>query len=340
MALHKTCIELLALLAALSITSPSRAQLPLSTRATDADGIERARTFYLDGLKFVREAHWGEALAAFESSQALRPHALTTFNIGACERALGHYTRARQQFARALRENTAGELPPDVASDSQVFLSEIERLLVHLRLLVDPPGTSIAVDGRPLAPLEGQPRTLVAGSLPAGRGSAAPVGWFEVVADPGAHVLTLSRRGYADVVLNKTYQPGQTSEQRLELAHLPATIRVASNEPSALVNVNGKDVGPVPVDVLRPAGAYRVEVSKAGFVPYTADVHLNAGEETTLRAGLVRERSLTGRWWFWTGTAVLVVGVATGTYLLTHGDREPTRPALNGGSLGWTARIP
>lgn len=313
--------------------------------AIDGERVEQARRLYLEGLEHVREAHWGDALAAFERSRALRPHAMTSYNIGACERALGHYTRAHEQLSRALDEDKTAELPPSVISDAQAFLQEIERLLVHVTLVVEPPGTTVTFDGRPLQRVTGVAPTasprFVAGLLAPGRGGVVPAGELEVVADPGVHVITLSRQGYADVVVNKTYRPGQNARLRLALAELPATIRVSSNERLAVVSVNSRDVGLAPVDVLRPAGVYHIEVTKPGFVHYGADVRVMAGEESALRATLVKEKpSILDKWWFWTAAAAVTGGVATVTFFATRSEPAAQRPPLDGGTLGWVARIP
>ena len=319
------------------------ASVGAEAKSTEVSAVEQARELYLDGLRHVREAHWGDALAAFERSRALRPHALTTYNIGACERALGRYTRAYEQLSRALAEDTTSELPPSIVTDAQAFLDEIRRLLVHVVLVVEPAGTSLTFDGRPLRPgtAIGVRPSLVAGVLPPGRGAVVPRGEFEILADPGAHVIILSRQGYGDVLLNRTYRPGESVTQRLVLTELPATIRVSANEPLAAVSVNGKDIGLAPVDVLRPAGIYRVEVTKPGFVHYGADVRVVAGEEAVLRSTLVKERpSLLGKWWFWTAAAAVAGGVATITFLATRNEPDARRPPLDGGTLGWVARIP
>jgi hypothetical protein len=312
--------------------------------ATDAASdpkVVQARELYLRGLGLVKEAQWGEALAVFEQSRKLRPHALTTYNVGACERALGRYTRAHARLTEALREDAgSGQLPPSIVDEARGFIAEIERLLVRLKVEVIPAGAGIAVDGRPVQEqktAEGRTQ-YVAGVAAPGPGLPARAGRFELVADPGAHLFTLSRKGYADSVLNKTYPPGYRGSLRLELSLLPATIHVLTNEPGALVSVGGRDFGPAPVDILRPPGVYVVEVTKKDFVPYTTELRVNAGEESTLRARLIREQTpLTGRWWFWTAAAVVVSGVAVGTYFATRPEAEPQRPPLDGGSLGWVA---
>lgn len=304
-----------------------------SPNAAEAS-VEEARRAYREGVERVQQARWGEALAAFERSQASRGHATTTFNIGACERALGHYTRARGAFERALSEGQArpGELAEALASDARAYIAEINAILVGLSLSITPPGAKITLDGRPLTQLENG--ELVAGlSLP-GEGSAAPSGRFTVRLDPGVHVITLRRRGYSDAVVNRTFAPGSSARLQLELDLLPATLKIAATVPGALVKVNGVDVGPAPVDVLRPAGLQQVLVTKRGFEPYEASVNANAGEEVSLRARLSEEKlQLTKHWWFWSGAAAVLAGGAVLTYALTR--PAPSPPPYEGGSTGW-----
>jgi tetratricopeptide (TPR) repeat protein len=78
---------------------------PAPTPGSDAARDEAAAAFKL-GTKLVSETKWGEALAAFERAQARVPHAITLFNVGVCERALGRYTAARRTFKAALTEDS------------------------------------------------------------------------------------------------------------------------------------------------------------------------------------------------------------------------------------------
>src|SRR5579859_6898324 len=60
--------------------------------------IVEARQKFVEGAALVKNAQWADAETAFEESARLHPHAVTTFNIGACERAMGRYTKARALF--------------------------------------------------------------------------------------------------------------------------------------------------------------------------------------------------------------------------------------------------
>src|SRR5438477_204503 len=89
------------------------AALMFRPAAADEEAVSEARQRFVEGADLVKRAQWAEALAAFERSDRLRPHAVTRYNIGACERALGRYARARASFERALEidQGEGGALP-------------------------------------------------------------------------------------------------------------------------------------------------------------------------------------------------------------------------------------
>jgi len=312
---------------AMFITTPSIASEP------SEEAIQQARQLYRQGVEMVKQAQWQEALSAFERSDQLRPHATTLFNIGACEQAMGRYTKARETFLRALEAGraTEGELSPSLQQDAQGYLEQIETRLVKVQVTLVPSDASIAVDGRPLVKQED---VYIAGLAPPGPGKPTGVSTFEVVLDPGRQVFTISRRGFSDAVHQQVFNNGDRKNLRLEVEKLPATLVITSDQPDALVFVNGFDAGPVPVELRRPAGMYDVVVKKPGYDNYEASLKANPGEEVSLRALMTKEQtSITSTWWFWTGAAAVVAGGAVLTYALTR--PEPSPPPYDGGSSGW-----
>lgn len=330
---------------ALSHAGAARADDP-APEAKDA--TTAAREEFVRGAEQVKSARWAEALASFERSAKLFPHPVTTYNIGVCERAMGHYTRARGTLVRALADGAAGrggQLSAELEGDAKAYVEQIDGLLATADVTLRPENAAIAVDGRPLDPAPaqapGKVPVLVAGMRPPGAGEAPPAGVFRVILDPGAHVVTLSRKGYTDVVVNRTFAPGSTTSLTLALDRLPASIHIAADQPSAVVAIDGMDVGVAPVDLSRPAGSYRLLVRKPGFVTYESQFAAGAGEDVTLRAKLPQEKpSILTRWWFWGGLAAVVAGATVATYYGTRTDPPPPeRPALSGGGLGWTVPV-
>jgi hypothetical protein len=181
----------------------------------------------------------------------------------------------------------------------------------------------------------------VAGTLPHGPGEAPGSETFDLLANPGVHVITVTRPGYQDVVLNKTFGPGAAAPLTLELDRLPASIKVTSNVGDAIVRLNNADVGNPPVEVSRIAGTYHVLVSRKSYVGYETDVTLSPGQRVELAADLRKENPpLTQKWWFWAGAAVILAGAATVTYFIVRSNEEPQRQPTDGGGLGWSLRVP
>ncbi|HHH30550.1 MAG TPA: PEGA domain-containing protein [Polyangiaceae bacterium] len=304
----------------------------------ESEASRKARAAFLQGAAFAREAQWAQALDAFRRARAIQPHAVTTYNIGTCHRAMGAYTRAYLTFQRALREHgdpNAGELPPQLMTQTRAFLDEIARLLVTVKLEVIPTGAVLAVDGRPLlAVTEGEKVVHYAGVRAPGPGEELVASRLVVRLDPGAHVLTFSRPGFQTAVVNESLAPGTTRSLRLELDTLPARLEVIASVDGALVSLDGREVGPSPVSVLRSPGGYDLLVEKDGYQPHQARVNLAPGQELTVRVPMtVDETSVFETWWFWSAAAVVVAGGITATYFLTRPEPEP--PPYEGGSLDW-----
>jgi hypothetical protein len=318
----------------------ARAQAP----ASEDEATLRARDAFVAGAELARETRWGDALARFEESARLRAHATTTFNIGVCLRALGHYTRARSVLRRALEQNDAAggaDLAPSLIESIGAYDAEIERLLASVEVTVEPRAATIAVDGRPLAvqpSTDGLP-TLAAGILAPGKGKRPPRATFRLVLDPGTHLVTISHKGFSDAVVPLTVTPGERRKLRLGLARLPATLRIAASERRAAVALDGVDVGLAPLDLERPPGRYRVTVQKEGYERYETAVTLRPAERSNLMAKLAPESpGIHERWWFWTTLAGVAASAAVTVYVVTR--PEPERPPPDGGGLGWTIPVP
>lgn len=317
--------------------------VPVIARAEDDDPTTLdARREFVEGTALVRAQRWGEALAAFERAAKLKPHAITTYNIAQCERAMGQYTRARKAFRAAIAQDAAAggtQLSESVNEEARGLVAELDRVLSRVRITLKPEASWVSVDGRPLEATDDS--ALVAGTLPPAPGTPPPSDTFDVVLNPGVHVIVVSRHGYQDVIVNKAFAPGTAPPLVLELDRLPASIHVTSNIADAIVRLNGDDVGNPPVDVSRAAGRHRVVVTKKNFVTYESEFTVRPGERVDLAAELRKEdRPLTQKWWFWSAVGVVVVGAAVTTYFVVRSSEEPQRSATDGGGLGWSLRVP
>ncbi len=330
----KAAVTLAVLLASVgALAAPGAPPIPVptvpsTTAAPVDDDTAKARALFAEGLTLSKSMQWNDALLSFERSWALKKHAATSFNVGFCQRALGRYVEARASFGRALAENAdAGrtQLPETTVEEITRYQKEINALLVKLEIRVKPAGAKILLDGVALVP-QGK-------EAPEGAPRMTPDGGLALDVNPGSHVLTISAKGFGDVVLNKSFAPGVAVSLPVDLAQLPARIHVESNIP-AYVRIDGKEVGMTPIDTERPPGEHRIEVERDGYVSYASTVKLDIGGRADLRATLVAQTiPLTHRWWFWTGATAVVLGGVTLTYMLSRPKAEP--PPYEGGRLGW-----
>jgi hypothetical protein len=233
-----------------------------------------------------------------------------------------------------------GELPAPLAAEANGYLKEISTLVVALDTTVDPADAAVTVDGRPLAVSgESSPPTLVAGIAPSAGGQPLPATHVTIVLDPGAHVFVLSRKGFGDAVVNKTFRPGARDTLTLAAEKLPATFHISSPLAGAAVALDGVDIGVAPIDVIRPAGTYKLLVQHDGYVPYKSEINAEPGAALNLSADMSPEkRSIVKQWWFWTATTAVVSGAIVATYFLTR--PAPERPAVDMGGLGWALKVP
>jgi hypothetical protein len=194
---------------------------------TDA-AVAEAREAFREGTRLARLALWTDALQAFERSSRLHPHPVTTYNVGYCERLLGHWTRARKAMRTALEQHKAGrgtELPPELLVATEAILFEADREIAHIVVTVSAEGGAVAVDGRPLEvdTATGDRSVAVAGTRPVGPPEPPPAQTFEIQLDPGSHIFAVASKGRADVLASQTFAPGAqgTLELRVTSPELP-----------------------------------------------------------------------------------------------------------------------
>ena len=323
---------------------PSFADAPGKAQASSADPSDAARADFLLGVAAVKESQWATALANFERSQSKRKHPVTSYNIGLCQRAVGHYALARIAFDDALAQNAASGatlLSVELAEETRALLREVERYLAHLDLTLSPGDAAISVDGRPLArdgnahvagtTAEGPPEAVSREFQHEGRAQ------ISIALDPGVHSLHITRQGFAEQVQTIEVQKGSQQALTMTLRELPGSLRISAT-PIATVFVGSEKLGPSPIVLERPKGDYLVTLKQEGYVAFSSRVHLEAGERKDLVATLLRESTpITKKWWFYAILGGAAAALATTTYAIVRGTEAPKS---DGGSLGWVVNPP
>jgi hypothetical protein len=213
-------LRCLVLAAALSTVSGAGRAEPV--RPSDDDRTAAARAAYEEGLGLGHEGRWSEALAALGRSQSLRPHPMTSYNIGFCELSLRHYARAKKAFTEALAARTdlgASGLPEDVQRGAAAYLGEAEQSLAAVRVTLDPPEALLAIDGGPLElTVDAGVVRACAGTRERGAPEQVPGGGVVVEMDPGVHVFRLALPGAKPREEEHRFSTAERAELTLRIA--------------------------------------------------------------------------------------------------------------------------
>jgi CBS domain-containing protein len=216
---------------ALGVVTPSFAQeveAPLATEdvggsakrggRTEPPDQDRARELFVHGASLAKANRWVEALAAFEESAELLPHAKTSFNVGYSARALGRFTRARAAFRDALAQHEQGTKLTDVQVEAaRDYVREAEERVVRAVVELSPQGTTVKLDGASLVrDAEGWWRS--SSQSPAGGApSEAPEGRVTLLLDPGRHLLTATSPAGVVQTLEVSPASGERPRYRIDV---------------------------------------------------------------------------------------------------------------------------
>jgi hypothetical protein len=196
---------------------------PEPTEGPEDPSVARAREAFRLGSTLARQGQWRDALAAFERAAELRPHPVTTYNLGYVERALGRLTRARKFLSESLAagaDGTGPSLPANLAALARGYMAEIDQNLVRVPVTIGRDHLAVAVDGRPLEAAAGEQGSrplLIAGTAPPGNATVPPAASFDLLIDAGPHLILLSVAGERQTFINYTAEKGGTSTLQLTI---------------------------------------------------------------------------------------------------------------------------
>ena len=155
------------------------------------------------------------------------------------------------------------------------ILLKLEPREGRLSLKVDPPGSTVYIDGKKVALAAGAPLALAANRQ---------------------HALKVVKDGFKTVTMKVQVKEGQVMGRDVKLQPLTApnmvSIKISSNPSGARVEVDGKERGVTPVTVSDlPPGSHKLQVSKEGFKSRSETVDLKQGKALDLTLTLEKVRT-------------------------------------------------
>ena len=276
------------------------APAPAPTPEDDA-----ARRHFEQAVALFNEGNFSAALAEFEQAYKLRPAPFVLYNIGLTQKALFRYTDAIASLQRFLDESQ--NLAPEKRAEATQIITEMKALLADVTLEITPPNATISVDGR------------VVGQSPLGK---------PVAIAAGAHKLEITADGYEPQKRDLMVTAGVPIKITLALKAIPKTgkVRINSRVPGAIVSIDGRAIGPVPVEVELDAGGHRLEVVADDHHTRREELVVAAGQNRQLEVSLDRivrpKKAWYKKWYVWGGAAAVLVGGATACGLAGCFDRQ------------------
>ncbi|MEI8255280.1 MAG: PEGA domain-containing protein [Deltaproteobacteria bacterium] len=262
--------------------------------SSSAPAPDQARAIFDDGVHFMEDGRFAEAVDRFERARALRETPAVIFNLAIAQRGLGRYVDAAAGLERYL--TVAGDrLEAARRTEIQTLLGDLRTSIVHARVRVAIEGASVTVDGR----------AVTAAQL------AQPIDL-----DPGSHSFRATREGYRADESIQVLRAGEPVEVVLTPEHIAqvGSLRVESTVAAARVYVDHRLVGTGVYESTVPAGQYAIEVRAPGYVTYSRTVIIRGSASETVHVTLDSEFTVVNRWWFWTAVGVVAAGAGVGLY--------------------------
>lgn len=144
------------------------------------------------------------------------------------------------------------------------------------------------------------------------------------------YAIRVQKRGYAPYVDTVTANGGQDAQVDADLVPTMGVLRINCNVLRARVTLAGKPIGLTPFDGDVPPGKSELRIAAPGYVQETRDLQIDPGQEKTLDVtlasvpapGVVEDKSIFGRWWFWTAVGAVVVGGVTAGVVASQGAKH------------------
>ncbi|HEX8793470.1 MAG TPA: PEGA domain-containing protein [Polyangiaceae bacterium] len=266
--LTRSVAVLFALLVTAEPVGVAHAQAAPDVRAQLPDPARKA----WDAAKQLAGANdYKGALVEFQRAYDLSQNPRVLYNVGIVEKLLTHYARAVGAWEKELAEG-AGKLTPAETAELKNAIAIVQQFVTTIDVTATEPDATLYIDD------------YAVGKTP----FTSPVR-----IDVGKHTLKLTKDGFADAVQDVQVASGQKGQVsfKLEPLHKTALVSVeVVGAPSAVVVIDGKDMGPAPFKGELTADKHTIEARAPGFVALGKTIDVQYNQPQSVMIALSPER--------------------------------------------------
>lgn len=284
---------------------------------------ERAKAIATKGREYYRAGRFADAIAQLQHAHRVTPKSAFIYNIAKCYEKMGEYDQAIVYYKRYLGMEPQAADRQDVISIVVSLEARMRQTLSELTVRTAPSGADIYIDDM----------SKLLGQTP-----------LEIRLSPGEHKIVIQKNGFESV--ERVFQ--MPDDRPSDLAYALEKVKnfggmtVESNVNGAQIFLDGKILALTPYNTTKlvTQGTHQVTVQRDGYYLYQADVTIQKGKLTTIKADLPERGELTG-WMTTLGTWVagvsLVAGVTTAGTAFFLGDQTVRDTPISDGL--WTTQI-
>jgi hypothetical protein len=252
------------------------------------------------GKQFTIDRDFGSAWLRFSHAYEVTRDPKLLVEMAGCERSMQQYARAARYLEQAFASPPPG-LSAAEASDAHALYNAVLPSLGHVRVSVDPPGASIAVDDVVIgqAPLSG-----------------------EVLVDPGERRFRITKPGFVEFTSSITTAGGEQKllDVKLQPAVIDGRVRIHTS-PKNTVIIDGV-VGYGNWDGHVTAGPHSLKISAPGMHSFEPDLVVAPNMSHTFDVTLQPDTGGPVALWI-TGGAVVVATVVVAVLSVFHPEPAP-----------------
>lgn len=298
-AVRRRFVDLIPWIAAFScvVFATSNTMADGSSNPNDAQAKHTASKLLDEGNRLSNEGEYVEALEKFRAAHEIYPSPKLLLNIGTMLRQLGRNVEAAEIYEKYLSDPQSDPKQREFLTRT---LDEIDSLVGHVRVTVDPKDAVVSLDGTALKV----------------RSEGA-----NVRVEPGTHKIAGEKKGFPPALATISIKRGETRDVELRLAPLPVVVKSSPLQVGGIVSLSIGALGFIGAGI---TGAMIMSAHEqyAQDCPYR-----KCTTAVGYEAALSGQTLLTVNAVAW-GVGIAGAGVGTALLILTHKKPKPAEQSL------------